>query len=59
MRRLHLIAGSAIVTAWVMTVGKGVLTDDWQGLALTTPVMLIFAGYLFGDSLLRKRFADD
>ncbi len=59
MKRLHIISGAAIVGSWVVTIGNGVIRGDWHGLDLTTPVMIIFAGYLFGDNLLRHRYADD
>jgi hypothetical protein len=32
----------------------GMLTGDYKGLDLTTPVMLVLAGYLFGDALFRR-----
>lgn len=58
MRRLHIISGSVILTAWVASLANGIFTGDYTGMNLTTPVMLIFAGYLFGDTLLRRREAN-
>ena len=56
MTRLQTVTGAAIVTAWIITVTKGVLTRDYTGLDLTTPVMLIYAGFVFGDVVLRRRY---
>ena len=47
-----------ILTAWVASLANGIFTGDYTGMNLTTPVMLIFAGYLFGDTLLRRREAN-
>jgi len=44
-----------ILSAWVASLANGIFTGDYTGMNLTTPVMLIFAGYLFGDTLLRRR----
>ena len=59
MSRLKIISGSAILCVWCLSIGKGVAVGDWGGAPYTTSVMLIFAGYLFGDGLLRRRYADD
>lgn len=55
MVRLRTATGAVIVTAWAIALTKGLVTRDYEGLDLTTPVMLIFAGYVFGESLIRRR----
>ena len=48
-----------ILAAWVFSLVSGTVTGDYTAMDLTTPVMLIFAGYLFGDTLLRRRYPGD
>ena len=48
------IAGIAVVLAWFLALITGLNTHDYVGLELVTPVMLIYAGYLFGDDYFRR-----
>ena len=59
MKRLHLVSGAVILMAWAGSLIDGMASGDYQALTLVTPVMLIYAGYLFGDTLLRRRYADE
>lgn len=59
MGPFHKIVGSVIVTGWFLSIVKGLVTGEYRGLDLTTPVMLVFAGYMFGDALIKRRLSDD
>ena len=48
------IAGIAVVLAWFLALVVGLVEHDYVGLELVTPVMLIYAGYLFGDDYFRR-----
>lgn len=56
--RLNLFTGVVIVFCWGASVFDGFLTSDYHALDVTTPVMIVFAGYLFGDAVIRKKFGD-
>jgi ATP/ADP translocase len=47
--------GVVITVAWVAAVVSGIATHDYEGLTLITPIMLIYAGYVFGAHLIEKR----
>lgn len=61
MRRLQIAAGGTILLCWVAALIDGIFTHEYDAMNLTTPVMLVFAGFVFGDSLLRRhsRGGDD
>jgi len=59
MRRLQIAAASLIFFAWVITLGDGMITHDYQAVDVATPVVLVAAGFVFGDSILRKRYAKE
>ena len=42
--------------AWAISLAKGLVTGDYAGLDLTTPVMLVIVGALFGDAVMRHRY---
>ena len=49
------LAGIAVILAWLAALAVGLNTHDYEGLQLVTPVMLVYAGYLFGDAYFKKR----
>lgn len=48
------LAGIIVVLAWFSALIVGLNTHDYEGLQLVTPIMLIYAGYLFGDAYFRR-----
>jgi hypothetical protein len=58
MSKLQTITSAVILAAWAGSLGVGLATSDFDGLTLVTPVMLIYAGYMFGESFLRKRYGN-
>jgi len=59
MRKLRSIAGIGIVAGWLLSAINSFLRNNYESLQLTTPVMVVFAGFLFGDTILRRRYSDD
>lgn len=59
MRRLHTFSGFVIVTVWATAFGDWVVSNNSSGLDDVTPIMFVFAGYMFGDSLLRRRYLEN
>jgi hypothetical protein len=57
--RLQTITSFVILTAWAVALSVGLIESDYAGLTLVTPVMLVYAGYMFGESILRRKAADD
>jgi hypothetical protein len=51
---LQVVTGLLISAAWVATLISGVVSHDYQGLTLTTPIMAIYAGYVFGGDVIEK-----
>lgn len=49
------IVGYTILLVWAVVAIAGLVTRDYQALTYVTPVMLIFAGFLFGDRVVFKR----
>jgi hypothetical protein len=52
---LQAITGLLIVIAWLGALVVGLNTHDYEGLQLVTPVMLVYAGYVFGDAFFQKK----
>lgn len=52
---LQSFTGMVILACWVAAFISGVFSHDWQGLTIITPVMLIFAGYMFGESFFQRK----
>jgi hypothetical protein len=48
------VTGIAVILAWFLALVVGLIERDYVGLELVTPVMLIYAGYLFGDDYFRR-----
>lgn len=46
-------AGIAVMIVWAFSAIGGFFTGDWTPLTITTPVMLILAGYAFGIKITR------
>lgn len=53
MGTFHKVVGSFILAGWFLSIVKGLVAGDYRGLDLTTPVMLVFAGYMFGEVLIK------
>lgn len=53
--RLQLAApvGVVITLVWAVSAAVGLLTQNFQGLEVVSPVMVIFVGYLFGINIVR------
>lgn len=54
--RLRIWTGTAILAAWLISLGDGIITEDYHAFDVSTPVMVIYAGFLFGDTIMRKRY---
>jgi hypothetical protein len=52
---LQIITGLAILIAWLVSLFDGLYQHEYNGLELVTPVMLIFAGYVFGDAYFKRK----
>jgi len=37
-----------VLAVWVFSLIEGIIEDDYEALAITTPVMLTLAGFVFG-----------
>jgi hypothetical protein len=59
MSKLQTITSTVILAAWAVSLSVGLVTSDFAGLTLVTPVMLIYAGYMFGESFLRRRYGEN
>lgn len=42
-----------ISLGWLFSLGVGAIQKNWDALTVTTPVMLLVAGYAFGISITR------
>lgn len=51
---LQVVTGLIITVAWGAALISGILTHDYQGLTLTTPIMGIYVGYIFGADVVKK-----
>lgn len=49
------LAGIIVLAAWFLALAVGLINHDYQGLQLVTPVMIIYAGYVFGESYFARR----
>ena len=47
------IVAVATVFGWLGSLGIGAIEQNWTPLSITTPVMLILAGYAFGIRITR------
>jgi hypothetical protein len=56
---LALVVALNVAAVWTIVVIVGLITHDYAALTYVTPLMLAVAGYLFGDSLLKRRIAED
>jgi len=57
VRRFQLFIGGLIALGWTASLADGMVTHDYQALDLTMPLMMILAGYTFGETLIRRRYA--
>lgn len=51
--RLVVPVAMTVLLGWAASLGYAVLKGDIQPLTVTTPVMLLLAGYVFGVSITR------
>lgn len=42
-----------VMIAWISSLGIGALTNNFVPLTITTPVMLLLAGYVFGVQIVK------
>lgn len=45
--KLTNLAAIVVLAVWVSTVVDGMLTGDYEGLQIVTPIVVILAGWLF------------
>lgn len=45
---------ACVMLGWLVSLGYAVAKGDFTPLSVTTPVMLLLAGYAFGVSITRK-----
>ncbi len=57
--RVRFWTGLAILGAWLASLGDGFVTAEFHAFDVATPVMLIYAGFLFGDNVLRRRYIEN
>lgn len=53
-QRLILPLSMVVMFGWLLSLGYAVYSGHFEALTVTTPVMLILAGYVFGVSITRK-----
>lgn len=46
--RLRLIVAAVVTAVWGLTAIVGIVTKDYTGLGIVTPVMMLIGGFLFG-----------
>jgi hypothetical protein len=44
----------AVLLGWLASLAVGLLTQSYTALTVTTPLMLMLAGYVFGVNIVRK-----
>jgi predicted RND superfamily exporter protein len=44
-----------VAVAWLTSLLVGALEKDWTALTITTPVMLLLAGYAFGIKIIQRQ----
>ena len=49
-----LAVGGLVAAVWAIALVHGVLSGDYMGAEIATPVMLFVAGYLFGIHNIKK-----
>ncbi len=49
----------AITTVWAISYVGSLVSDDYTGFSVSTPVMLIVATYLLGSDIARRRNGND
>ncbi len=52
--RLTYTVGIAIAFVWTASALVGLYTHDYEGMIYITPIMTIFAGWLFGIQIVKK-----
>ena len=52
---LQFSTGIIILLAWLASLLTGLMTHDYEGLQLVTPIMIMYAGYIFGVELVKKK----
>lgn len=45
---------AVVLVAWTASLALGAITGSYIPLSITTPVMLMLAGYVFGVNLVRR-----
>lgn len=53
-QKLILPVAFVVALGWLSSLGYAVFTNRFEALTVTTPVMLLLAGYAFGVSITRK-----
>ena len=48
------VGGNAVLIVWIAAAVVGTVTSDYTLMQLVTPIMLTYAGYLFGEPLLTR-----
>lgn len=52
--RLIMPVAAVVLVVWTAALVVGFLTESYVALTITTPVMLMLAGYVFGVSIVKK-----
>jgi hypothetical protein len=50
---------AVVLLAWIVSLMSSILTDSFVSLTITTPVMIMLAGYVFGVSITKSKQNDD
>jgi len=56
---LILPVAAVVLVGWLAALAVGLLTNSYAALTITTPVMLMLAGYVFGVNIVRKGAGHD
>lgn len=56
MGSFQLFIGSLIAAGWSASLADGIVTGDYRALDLCMPLMMMLAGYTFGETLIRNRY---
>jgi len=56
---LIVVSGLVVMLVWFMTMMDGIFTGQYEPMQVSTPIMAIYAGFLFARGGLGKRGRDD
>lgn len=58
-QKLISVSGFVVMFVWVFTIGSAVFTNKYEPMQVSTPVMVIYAGFIFAKNVFGKQERDD